>query len=358
MLFGVSSAPGVFQRVMENLLKDIPKVVVYLDDILITGDTESEHLATLEEVLQRLAAAGLHLKREKCTFLASSVTYLGFRIDSQGLHPVTEKVEAIKNAPEPQNESSLIDKSYLGLLSYYSRFIPNLPNTLAPLYQLLHKSTQWKWGKQERESFKASKGLLLSSQVLVHFDPKHPIVLACDASSHGIGAVLSHRYSDGSEKPIGFVSRTLTETEKRYSQVEKEGLACVFGVTRFHTYIFGHKFTLVTDNKAIMSLFYPGRNVSPQASGRIQRWSLKLAMYRYTLQFSPTAQHATADALSRLPLPEKPTSVPLPGELVLLIDHLAEAPITAAQLKTWTAHIQKCTCVFGHRKLRKNLMNA
>ena len=194
-----------------------------------------------------------------------------------------------------------------------------MPNTLAPLYQLLHKSTQWKWGKQERESFKASKELLLSSQVLVHFDPKHPIVLACDVSSHGIGAVLSHRYTDGSEKPIGFVSRTLTETEKRYSQVEKEGLACVFGVTRFHTYMFGHKFTLVTDNKAIMSLFDPGRNVSPQASGRIQRWSLKLAMYQYTLQFRPTAQHANADALSRLPLPEKPTSVPLPGELVLLI---------------------------------------
>ena len=181
-------------------------------------------------------------------------------------------------------------------------------------------------GKQERESFKASKELLLSSQVLVHFDPQHPIVLACDASSNGIGAVLSHRYTDGTEKPIEFVCRTLTETEKQYSQVEKEGLACVFGVTRFHTYIFGHKFTLVIDNKAIMSLFNPGRNVSPQASGRIQRWSLKLAMYQYTLQFCPTAQHANADALSRLPLPEKPISVPLPGELVLLIDHLAEDP--------------------------------
>ena len=93
----------------------------------------------------------------------------------------------------------------------------------------------------------------------------------------------------------------------------------------------------MTDNKAIMSLFDPGRNVSPQVYGRIQRWSLKLTMYRYTLQFCPTAQHANADALSRLPLPEKPTSVPLPGELVLLIDYLAEAPITAAQLKTWTA---------------------
>ena len=106
MPFGVSSAPGVFQRVMENLLKDI----------LITGETESEHLATLEEVLRRLAGAGLHLKQEKCTFLAPSVTYLGFKIYSQGLHPVSEKVQAIQNAPEPHKQSSL--KSYLGLLSY------------------------------------------------------------------------------------------------------------------------------------------------------------------------------------------------------------------------------------------------
>ena len=109
---------------------------------------------------------------------------------------------------------------------------------------MLHKSTQWKWGKQERDAFIASKDLLLSSQVLVHFDPKHPIVLACDASAHGIGAVLSHRFTDSSEKPIGFVSRTLTDTEKKYSQVEKEGLACAFRVSHFHAYLFGHKFTL------------------------------------------------------------------------------------------------------------------
>lgn len=104
-------------------------------------------------------------------------------------------------------------------------------------------------------------------------------MLACDASAHGIDAVLSHQFTDGSEKPIGLNSKTLTDAEKRYSQVEKEGLACVFGVTHFYSYLFGHKFTLVT------SLFDPSRNVSPQASGRIQRWSLKLAMYHYTLKF-------------------------------------------------------------------------
>ena len=155
---------------------------------------------------------------------------------------------------------------------------------------MLCSSVQWKWGKHKSDAFKASKKLLLSSQILVHFDPAHPIVSACDASAHGIGAVLSHKFVDGSEKPIGFVSRTLTDTEKKYPQVEKEGLACIFGISHFHTYLFGHKFTLVTDNKALMSLFDPSRNVSPQASGRIQHWSLKLSMYQYVFNYS-TWQH-------------------------------------------------------------------
>ena len=182
------------------------------------------------------------------TFLVPSVTYLGYRINSQGLHPVPDKVRAIQNAPKPHNQSSL--NSYLGLLSYYSRFLPNLLNTLAPLYLLLHNSVQWKWEKQENDAFEASKDLLLSSQILVHFDPVHPIVLTCDASAHGVGAVLSQKFADGSEKTIGFVSRTLTDTEKKYSQVEKEDLACIFGLSHFHTYLFGHKFTLVTDQQS------------------------------------------------------------------------------------------------------------
>ena len=192
----------------------------------IVGKSESEHLATLEEVLQRLAGAGLHLKGEKCTFLVPLVAYLqlGCRIDSQRLQPVPEKVRTIKNAPEPHNQSSL--KSYLGLLFYYSHFLLNLPNTLAPLYNLLHSSVQWKWGEQESDAFNALKKLLLPAQILMHFDPVHPTVLACDASACGIKAVLSHKFADCSEKLIGFVSKALTGTEKKYPQVEKEGLAC------------------------------------------------------------------------------------------------------------------------------------
>ena len=160
--------------------------------------------------------------------MAPTVTYLGHCIDYQGVHPVAEKVQAIQDAPEPCSQAGL--KSYLGLLSYYSRFLLNLPNTLAPLYRQLRQNVPWKWGDEERKAFKASKKLLLSSQVLVHFNPQQEIILACDASAYGIGAILSHRTEEGSEKPIGF-ARTLTDTEQKYSQVEKEGLACIFGVT-------------------------------------------------------------------------------------------------------------------------------
>ena len=133
--FGVSSAPGIFQRVMENLLQDIPGVVVYIDDVLITGPDESGHIAALEEVLRRMEQAGLRLSKGKCLFMAPSVEYLGYKIDADGLHPLPEKVRAIERAPKPRNTTEL--KAYLGLLTYYGRFLPNLSTVLSPLYRLL-----------------------------------------------------------------------------------------------------------------------------------------------------------------------------------------------------------------------------
>ena len=180
-------------------MQGIHGVIVYIDDILISGPTEADHLSSLEEVLKHLARAGLHAKKHKCHFMQSHVTFLGHVI-------IPSKVKAIQQASRPKNVSEL--KSYLGLLTYYGQFLPNLSTCLAPIYHLLKKTTKWTWSDVQEKAFQESKKLLTSSSVLMHFDPSLPIVLACDASQYGVGAVLAHKMPDGSERPVGYVSRT------------------------------------------------------------------------------------------------------------------------------------------------------
>eukprot|EP00731_Ephydatia_muelleri_P008944 Em0004g1282a len=321
MPFGVSSAPSIFQRIMNSVLQGIPKVIVYIDDILITGSTDKEHLETLEKVLYKLKEAGIHLNKDKCFFLQESVVYLGYKIDKNGIHLLAEKVEAVKNAPEPKNTTEL--KSYLGLLTYYSRFLPRMATMLA---------------QKEKMAFENSKNLLLSAKVLVHFDPNKELILACDASSYGVGAVLSHKMSDGTERPITFASRTLSSAEKNYSQLEKEGLACIFGVKRFHLYLYGRNFTIVTDHKPLLQLFDPQRGIPMQVSGRIQRWIMTLAVHKYKLVFKKTEEHGNADALSWLPMDGKQIEEEeeIPTELVLLFESLKDSPVDCSQVKHWT----------------------
>ena len=289
---------------IESLLQGIEGVVVYIDDILVTGSSEEAHLKALDEVLSRLDRAGLRVKRSKCEFLRPSVTYLGHRIDADGLHPLPDRVRAIKDAPTPKSVTEL--KSYLGMLTYYSKFLPNLSLTLHPLYLLLRKDVKWKWGVAQAKAFAASKDLLTSDKCLTHFDSSLKLTLACDASAYGLGSVLSHKMPDGSERPIAYSSRTLSVAERNYSQLEKEGLACIFGIKKFHNYIFGRSFELVTDHKPLLGLLKEDRATSQQASSRIKRWSLFLSNYEYLLVFRNTSAHANADALSRLPLPEEP----------------------------------------------------
>ena len=233
--FGVASAPAIFQQAMESIRQGIEHVTLYIDDILVTGRTEAEHLQDLAEVLSRLEKAGIRLKKDKCAFMLKSVEYLGHIISAEGLHPTTEKIRAIMAAPTPQDVTQL--KSFLGLINYYSKFLPNLSHVLAPLYKLLQNTQKWTWGPAQATAFQKAKGELTSSRVLVHYNPDLPVVLDCDASPYGIGAVLSHQLEDGQMQPITFASRSLTPAEKKYSQLDKEGLAIVFGVTKFHQYL-------------------------------------------------------------------------------------------------------------------------
>ena len=178
--FGVASAPAIFQLVMENLLQGIGRVCVYIDDILVTGATEKDHLHNLTQVLQRLHKAGMRLKKDKCAFMLPSVSYLGHVISEEGLHTAESKVQAVVKAAEPRNVTEL--RSFIGMVNYYGKFIPNLATTLSPLYLLLQKLTPWRWGSKQRGAFRDIKELLRSGRVLTHYDDGLPLILACDAT--------------------------------------------------------------------------------------------------------------------------------------------------------------------------------
>ena len=313
LCFGVSTAPGVFQRTMETLLKGLNHVVVFFDDILITGTTAENYLSNVEKVLDRLQTAGLRLNKDKCKWCLEEVTYLGFRVSAEGIKPTDEKLTAIRDAPTPKNKTEL--QSYLGLLNFYRMFLPSASSFLEPLNFLLRSENPWKWTNAQSQAFQKSKDVLLNSKCLVHFDPSKPIVVSADSSSYGIGSCLAHLI-DGKERPVFFASRTLNAAERNYSQVEREALALVFALKKFHFYLYGHTFTLKTDHKPLLGLFHPDKQIPLMASGRVQRWCLMLQAYSFKLIHTSGKLLGNVDALSRLPLASVNKSVPIPAEWV------------------------------------------
>ena len=193
-----------------------------------------------------------------------SVEYLGYLVDAEGLHATAGKVKAILDAPKPCNVKQL--RAFLGLVNYYDRFVPHLATVAHPLNQLLCKDVKWLWNNDCDKAFSLLKERLASQSVLVHYDVNLPVKLACDASSYGLGVVISHIMPDNSERPIAYASRSLSKTEKNYSQIEKEALSIIFGVTKFHKFLFGWFFTLVTDHKPLVFILGPKCHIPPLAA--------------------------------------------------------------------------------------------
>ena len=296
---GIKNGPSIFQSVMDQILVSLEKVFCYLDDIIVGGFSEKLCYERLLEVFQRLHNHNVHINLEKCEFLVQSVKYLGHTVSILGISPNPEKVKAITEAPVPVNVSQL--QSYLGLLNYYGRFIPNLSEELRDLYKLLRKEEPFCWSGSCKKAFERSKKLILSHSILELYDPNKPIVVATDASPYGVGEVLSH-IIDGHEKIVLFASSTLSPAEKNYSQLHREALAIVFALKKFHSYLYGQKFTICTDHQALKEIFNPKKSTPAVGAARLQRWSVIMSMYNYDIVYRKCSLMCHADALSRLPL--------------------------------------------------------
>ena len=332
--FGISSAVAIFQREMENLFRGLPGVAVYLDDILVTGQTAEQHDSNLRLVLQKLSESGLRLKKEKCYFRLPEVKYLGFRVSAKGLQVLDDRVRAITDMDAPTNVTEL--QSFLGLVTYYNQFLPHLSTVLEPLHKLLRKGQIWVWGEPQEAAVNKVKEMLRSTPVLVHYDPSLPLLLTVDSSSFGLGCVLAHVMKDGTHKPIAFKSRKLSSAERNYSQLDKEALAVLYGVKKFHKYLFGRFFVIHTDHKPLITLLGEGKPVPAIASPRLQRWAITLSAYQYSLKYTPGKLITHADALSRLPYAESPVEDTTLPETVLAMEALDRSLVSVEQLRKGT----------------------
>uniref|UniRef100_W6NRI4 RNA-directed DNA polymerase n=1 Tax=Haemonchus contortus TaxID=6289 RepID=W6NRI4_HAECO len=283
---------------MNKMVTGIQGVATYLDDILVSGRNEREHRENLLAVFKRIADYGFKIRLDKCTFSRPEIQYLGFILDRNGRRPNPEKIKAIKNMDEPKNIVQL--RSFLGMITYYSAFVPTMKTLRGPLDALLKKDVKWRWTSKEHEAFEKLKAALSSDANLAHYDPQQKIVVAADACDYGVGCVISHRYEDGSEKPIAHASRSLSDAEKKYSQIEKEALGLVFAVKKFHKYLFGRKFLLLTDHKPLLAIFGDKKGVPVYSANRLMRWATILLGYDFDIEYVKTTQFGQVDGLSRL----------------------------------------------------------
>lgn len=330
--FGLSSSPGIFQRFMSQLFDKMEGVAAYLDDIIVCGSSKEEHNERLIKVLQILQDHNVKINKNKSVLYAESLEYLGYHISGKGIKPSNKKLEAIVKAPTPTSVAEV--HSFVGMITYYCRFIKNFSSKLAPLYNLLKKGTKFKWTEVEEKVFQDIKNDLYHSDLLTNFDGEAKLSVEVDASPYGVGCVLLQNLG-GEERPVCFASKTLTAAERRYSQIDREGLALVFALKRFRYYLLGRPFVARTDHKPLLGLFGKEKPIPCTANARIQRWALLLSQYDFDLVYKSGKENVVADALSRLPIKDVIESG-IPAEYVKLVAALDFGDISFSSIQKYT----------------------
>ena len=303
MPFGLKNAGQDFQRMMDAILRDIPHIFVYLDDILVASNSEEEHVEDLRRLFSALADNGLIINRAKCVFGAPSLDFLGYRVDANGVAPLPQKVEAIRQIPAPTTIKEL--QRFLGALNYYRRFVPHAAAILSPLYEALRgKPKSLQWTDACANAFEEAKNALANATMLVHPVDGAPLALTVDASIVAIGGVLEQA-TDGQWKPLGFFSSPLHGKQPEWPPFDRELLAAHKGIRHFRPYLEGRTFTLYSDHNSLVPA------VRKKSEPHTMRQSYQLAgiaEYTNDIRYIEGKANVIADALSRVSIPPNATS--------------------------------------------------
>ncbi|UYV78601.1 hypothetical protein LAZ67_16002112, partial [Cordylochernes scorpioides] len=298
MPFGLCNAPATFERNMDNVLGNLRWQIClcYLDDVIIYSSDFPTHLKRLEAVLKCFSESNLKLNDKKCRFAFEELEILGHITNQQGIKPAEYNIKAVRDFPQPKKVKEV--QSFLGMCSYYRKFIKDFSLIADPLTGLIRKNAQFTWTEKQEEAFQNLKKALINPPILGHFDPNAATYIHTDASNIGLGATLVQIIC-GEEKVISYLSRTLSKAEQNYSTTEKECLAVVWAISKLRPYLYGRHFKIITDHHALCWL----KNLK-DPTGRLARWALKIQEYDFDIIHKSGKKHMDADGLSRGPLPE------------------------------------------------------
>ena len=332
LLFGISSAPELFQKRMSKILAGLDGMVCQMDDVLIFGANQVEHDTRLTAALEQLEEAGVTLNPEKCKFSQTTVKFLGHLIDERGIRADPEKISAVLKMDPPQNITEL--RRFMGMANQLGKFSHRLPEISQPLRELLSTKRSWVWGPDQERAFAEVKAELTQPTMLTLYDPLANTKISADASSFGLGAVLLQQSKD-SWKPVAYASRSMSPTERRYAQIEKEALAVTWACEKFADYILGRRFQIESDHKPLIPILSTKHldNLPP----RVLRFRLRLARFDYSIKHVPGKLLYTADTLSRAPTSDVSVdALQSEAEVEAFIDSVTSSlPASTQRLETY-----------------------